>query len=801
MSTPNTEAAQGSYGGDSIQVLEGLEAVRKRPGMYIGSTTSKGLHHLVWEIVDNSVDEALAGHCDQITIEMLPDGGISVTDNGRGIPVEIQPQTGRPAAEVVLTVLHAGGKFGGGGYKVSGGLHGVGSSVVNALSEKLELTVWKNGAEHFQRFHRGAIEGDLREVGVADHTGTRIVFWPDSEIFDTLDFERDVLVSRFREMSFLNSGLRLKLIDSREAEPFEQDFFSENGFRDFVDFVVTRSGKTGIHPEIIDAAGSRPDGHEGEIVVKAALQWTDGFQENLLSFANNINTHEGGVHLSGFRAALTRTLNAYAKAEKIQKPGEPALTGDDLREGLTAIVAVWVEDPKFEGQTKAKLVNAPVEGAVNSILAEALARFWEENPKVARIVLDKGASAARAREAAKKAREQVRRKDILGSSALPAKLADCMSKDPIVSELFVVEGDSAGGSSKQGRNRETQAILPLKGKIINAEKNKLDRVMNSDEVQALVTAIGTGIREDFDLGKARYHKIILTCDADSDGAHIQTLIMTFLYRNMPGLIDAGYIYIAKPPLYKAKIGSKYSYIENAAELEKVLFDDHYEDFVVNGTPLTEAAWKTLKRAAHRANIANQGLSRAFGQATITTLETLGLFSNDPSKWKEILGNPISQSEWEWKPEEVDEVGITGVLTETETNYAQTIDIPQILIEGALVDSWFKAEASVESTFGQGPWKVEHKSKEQTVFSLPQLVGALQDMARSRITLQRFKGLGEMNADQLFDTTMDPEKRTLIRVTVEDAAEADIAFSLLMGDEVPPRKDFIETHAREVEADV
>jgi DNA gyrase subunit B len=1230
-----TDPAASSYGGESIQVLEGLEAVRTRPGMYIGNTSETGLHHLVWEVVDNSVDEALAGYCKEIQIELLPDGAVSVSDDGRGIPVEIQSQTGRPAAEVALTVLHAGGKFGGGGYKVSGGLHGVGISVVNALSERLDLTVCRDGYEWKQEYRRGVPQDDLARGIETDRNGTQVVFWPDGEIFESLGWNLDTLLSRFREMSFLTPNLALTVRDRREAEPVQHRFYAEGGLRDFVEFLHKRAAKAAIHPDVISIEAERED-----TTIRVAMQWTEAYQEQLLSFANNINTHAGGVHLSGFRSALTRTLNSYARSENLLKASDVQLTGDDLREGLTAIVAVWIPNPQFEGQTKAKLGNAPVEGLVSTTVGDALTRYWEENPSTARSILSKAINAARAREAARHARDMTRRKGVFEGGGLPGKLADCQSKDPVKSEIFVTEGDSAGGcfhaseqvklasgenkdflelaadwqqgiqhfgyasdesgdirlaplvaprltknevslveveldsgkyikctpdhlfrlrdgdycradelspgislmalklrfstkedkvsapgyemvwhnasldwelthrladqfnlengldnndggakvirhhkdfnklnndprniervtwaqhyhihnaymkelwktpewrekmtkvgkavwadeeyrtrmsemakaqrkdpiyvenirqafqawysnlspaeksnyaenmrrrqaeywssqenrdtqservrkyfedhpekrdsyreaaitqwqdkdllswrsektkeqwtddfrqmqsefhtrwwkenpehtkklregrkkrylsflnqvvddpnvgeaynglikgdrsrpplydnlrdhyfegdeeamleaarnynckvvsvksiseksdvydltvegynnfalssgvfvhnSAKTSRNRETQAILPLKGKIINAEKHRLDRILASDEVQALITAIGTGVREDFDLSKARYHKCILATDADSDGAHIRTLILTFLYRNMPQLIEAGYVYLAKPPLYKAKLGSKEIYLENDIELEKIMFQDRFNEFSINGVELTAESWKEIRRRSQTASSARQGLIKRFSETSLLTLEHLGLFGADPNSWFEFLGEPITSGDWNWKPEAVDEHIATGYLIETDINYVRTIDIPASLIESDLVRAWYDAEHTARVLYGDTPWTVTFRECSESTSSLPQLVEALQAAARSTIKLQRFKGLGEMNPDQLYETTMDPAKRVLTRVTIEDAAEADLTFTLLMGDEVAPRKEFIQTHAQEVEVDV
>src|ERR671915_1358224 len=544
--------SDGSYGAEDITVLEGLEAVRKRPGMYIGSTGARGLHHLIYEVVDNSVDEALAGEADQVEIVIHPDNSVTVTDNGRGIPVDTMAKEKKPAAEVVLTMLHAGGKFGeGGGYKVSGGLHGVGVSVVNALSESLELSVWRDGYEWTQSYERGVPVGELEKGSKTDRRGTSISFLPDLEIFETIEYDRTVLEQRFREMAFLTKGLKIQFRDER-GERFETSFQYDGGIVDFVKYLHSQGTREPLHKKIVYIEDESAIGE-----VEVAMQWNNSYQEALLSFANNINTHEGGTHLSGFRSALTRTINAYARQTGELKEKDPNLQGEDVREGLTAIISVKIREPQFEGQTKTKLGNPPVEGFVQAAINKGLAEFLEENPAEAARIVRKAVAAAQAREAAKKARDLTRRKSALENSTLPGKLADCSVTDPALSELFIVEGDSAGGSAKQGRDRNTQAILPLRGKIINVEKNRIDKVLSNKEIQALITAIGTGIREEFDIEKARYHKVILMTDADVDGAHIRTLVLTFLYREMPALIDAGYVYIAKPPLYKVKSRKQY----------------------------------------------------------------------------------------------------------------------------------------------------------------------------------------------------------------------------------------------------
>lgn len=629
---PNT------YDENQIQVLEGLEAVRKRPGMYIGSTSSRGLHHLVWEVVDNSIDEALAGYCDKIDVIIHQDNSITVIDNGRGIPVGEEKKTKRPALEVVLTVLHAGGKFGGEGYKVSGGLHGVGVSVVNALSEHLTATVKLKGKVYRQEYKRGTPQYDLKVIGELDNeeeSGTTITFKPDSEIFtETTEYEYDLLQSRIRELAFLNKGIQINLTDERTG--VQNSFHYEGGIAEFVVFL--NSKKEAIH-EVIYVEGTK-DSIQAEI----ALQYNEGYSENIYSFANNIHTHEGGTHESGFKSALTRVLNDYARKSGAIKDNDQNLSGDDVREGLTAIISVKIPEPQFEGQTKTKLGNSEVRGIVESMFAEKLQEFMDEHPAVARRIVEKGIQAARAREAAKKARELTRRKGALEVSSLPGKLADCSSRDASISELYIVEGDSAGGSAKSGRDRHFQAILPLRGKILNVEKARLDRILSNAEIRAIITAMGTGISEDFDISKARYHKLIIMTDADVDGAHIRTLLLTFFFRYMRQLIESGYVYIAQPPLYKLERNKVVRYAYNEAQRDKIMQE-----------------------------------------------------------------------------------------------------------------------------FGEG----------------------------SKVNIQRYKGLGEMNPAQLWETTMDPEARTLLQVRIQDAIEADLIFDTLMGDNVEPRRDFIQEHAKYV----
>jgi len=790
------------YKAQDITVLEGLEAVRKRPGMYIGSTGPRGLHHLIYEVMDNSVDEALAGECDHVEITIHPDSRVTVTDNGRGIPVDMMKKEGKPAAEVVLTVLHAGGKFGdGGGYKVSGGLHGVGVSVVNALAERLELTVWRDGHQWTQAYERGAPQAPLEKGTPSDRRGTRISYSPDPEIFDEIDYDRTVLEQRFREMAFLTSGLRIDFSDQR-GEGFEESFKYDGGIRDFVTYLHSQGTRDALHRKIVYLSESNDVGE-----VEVAMQWNSSYQEALLSFANNINTHEGGSHLSGFRSALTRTLNAYARQKGLLKEKEDNLQGEDVREGLTAIISVKVPDPQFEGQTKTKLGNPPIEGFVQAAVNKGLSEFLEENPTDARQIITKAVEASRAREAARKARDLTRRKSALENSTLPGKLADCSVRDPALAELFVVEGDSAGGSAKQGRDRNTQAVLPLRGKIINAEKNRIDKVLSNVEIQALITAIGTGIKEEFDLASTRYHKLVVMTDADVDGAHIRTLVLTFLFREMPELIEAGYVYIAKPPLYKVKQGSREVYIEHESELEEFLLRDKLEKvqaFDRAGTQfkLTDARWQKFGRLLKQYEGWASSLRAEYGHDTITFLEESQILDaglTDPAEVIKLL----KKNDPEGEPYETELVGEDPValdvrVVERKTGTASRYSFQREMFAASDYRSFVDIHGQLTKLAGTPPFDVALGKKTDAALSFEDLRRAVLDVAKEGVTLQRFKGLGEMNADQLYETTMDAERRTLQQVTVDDANLADQIFSMLMGDQVEPRREFIETYARDVE---
>jgi DNA gyrase subunit B len=805
-------AGAADYGAQDITVLEGLEAVRKRPGMYIGSTGPRGLHHLVYEIVDNSVDEALAGFATSIEVTIHPDNSITVTDDGRGIPVDIQKQTGRPAAETVLTVLHAGGKFGdGGGYKVSGGLHGVGSSVVNALSEWLDLEVHLGGKIHTQSYDRGIPRADLKASGTADNTGTSISFMPDDEIFETLEFDYTTLQTRLREMAFLTKGLKITLTDER-GEGRSDTFQFENGIRDFIEYLHSTGTKDPIHKKIVYFV-EESENEEVEI----ALQWNDSYQESLLSFANNINTHDGGTHLSGFRSALTRTMNAYARDKGLLKEKDKNLEGEDIREGITAIVSVKLQEPQFEGQTKAKLGNPQIEGFVQKTTNEKLAEFLEENPKEAKAVLVKTIEASRARLAARKARDLTRRKSALENSALPGKLADCSVRDPALAELFIVEGDSAGGSGKQGRDRNTQAILPLRGKILNVEKARVDKVLANNEIQALITAIGTGIGGEFDMESLRYHKIILMTDADVDGAHIRTLALTFLFRHMPQLVNNGHVYIAKPPLYKVKVSGKDRYVEKEHELEEVLLTNKYEKFKISevvesveGKPATKKDPKTLELTEtrwHRFSKLlkqNEGWSTVmradYGHEAVEFLERSSIVAEgltDPESVVKFAKNgkdDTASVAVEFVREDPVELTLRGV--ERETGHAQVHRLSRSLFESREFREFVKVQTALTELVGELPVEVELDGHFEKAKSYGELRAKVIKLAGRGVQISRFKGLGEMNAEQLAETTMNRDTRTLAQVTIEDALAAEEMFSTLMGDKVEPRKAFIDEHAKE-----
>ncbi len=793
-------AGNGDYGSSEITVLRGLDPVRKRPGMYIGSTGPRGLHHLVYEVVDNSVDEALAGHCSAITVTIHPDNSVTVVDDGRGIPVEEHSEEKRPAAEVVLTVLHAGGKFGdGGGYKVSGGLHGVGVSVVNALSERLHLQVHRDGHVWTEDFARGEPQGTLNKGEKVKGSGTTITFLPDAEVFETLEFDYDTLSERMRETAFLTRGLKIELVDERAAGR-RDTFHYDGGIVDFVAFL--NENKDPLHRKTVFFENETDDGQ-----VEVAMQWNSSYQEAVFSFANNINTHEGGSHLSGFRSALTRTLNAYARNKGLLKEKDSNLTGDDVREGLTAVISVKLADPQFEGQTKTKLGNPPVEGLVKETVNRKLGEFLEENPGEARRILQKAVDAARAREAARKARDLTRRKSALENSTLPGKLADCTVRDPALAELFVVEGDSAGGSAKQARDRNTQAVLPLRGKIINVEKSRIDKVLQNNEIQALITAIGTGVGdEEFNLEDARYHKIILATDADVDGAHIRTLALTFIYRQMPLLIEAGYVFIAKPPLYRVKSGKQETYIEKESELEALLLRDKIEQFELTDADgkdrkLTEARWQRFNRRLKEYEGWADSLQAEFGHEAVRFLAESQILDAGAATIagvkKLIEADDPAEEPFDTELVGADDEALEVKAVNRSDGLARTHRLPASLFKSNEYRHLVEVHADLLKQVGRPPFALALGDRTKQADSFAELRRCILELARHGVTMQRFKGLGEMNAEQLRETTMDPESRTLQRVTIVDAAAAERVFADLMGDKVEPRKIFIEKHAKDV----
>jgi DNA gyrase subunit B len=799
---PSMTGGSASYDAQDITVLEGLEAVRKRPGMYIGSTGPMGLHHLVYEVVDNSVDEALAGFCSKVSVVIHPDNSVTVTDDGRGIPVAIMEKEGLPAVQVVLTVLHSGGKFGeGGGYKVSGGLHGVGVSVVNALSEQLHIEIRRDGHVYSQDYSRGTPLAELVEgEKLADDaaTGTTVTFLPDAEVFETLDFDFLTLEERLRETAFLTRGLEISIVDER-GEGHSATFRYEGGIEDFVAYL--NENKETVHRKVIFFSGESDEG-----AAEVAMQWNSSYQESIHSFANNINTREGGSHMSGFRSAMTRTLNKYARDHGLLKDKDGNLSGEDVREGLTAVISVKLREPQFEGQTKTKLGNPGMAGFVESIVNTGLGEFLEENPSEARAVIMKSVQAQRAREAARKARDLTRRKSALENSTLPGKLADCSVKDPSLAELFVVEGDSAGGSAKQGRDRNTQAVLPLRGKILNVEKSRIDKVLQNTEIQALITAIGTGVRDEFNIENARYHKVILMTDADVDGAHIRTLALTLLFREMQELIEAGYVYIAKPPLYKLKQGSRERYIEKDSELEEILLADKWEKIDVfdrHGTQfkLTEARWQRFSRLLKQYEGWALALRGHHGHGAVQFLEESSLLSEQVTTAAgavELLGRAGLDSDTHATELLSDVDGVIRVKAiEAKTGFALTHRLEHELFDSQEYRQLSRVHQQLVELAGAPAFEVRLGDAQETAPSFESLREAVMTVAQKGIKLQRFKGLGEMNAEQLGETTMAPATRTLAQVTLEDAFAADRTFSMLMGDQVEPRRAFIEDNARAV----
>ena len=791
------------YGASSIKVLKGLEAVRKRPGMYIGDTDDgTGLHHMVYEVVDNAIDEALAGHCDTVTVMLNPDGSVTVSDNGRGIPTEIHEEENMSAAKVIMTQLHAGGKFDQNSYKVSGGLHGVGVSVVNALSDWLELTIYRDGKTHSMRFEHGEAKEDLKETGKADTTGTQITFHPSDETFTMTDFSFETLEHRLRELAFLNSGVTIELSDQRGAEEKKTTLFYEGGLEAFARY-LDRAKQPLIESPVLIA--SDKDG----IGVEIALWWNDSYHETVLCFTNNIPQRDGGTHLAGFRGALTRTVNSYANASGIAKKEKVTLTGDDCREGLTAVLSVKVPDPKFSSQTKDKLVSSEVRPVVESVVNDVLNNWFEEHPNEAKHIVAKVVEAAAAREAARKARELTRRKGALDISSLPGKLADCQERDPALSELFIVEGDSAGGSAKQGRNRRNQAVLPLKGKILNVERARFDKMLSSNEIGTLITALGTGIgREDFNIEKLRYHKIIIMTDADVDGAHIRTLLLTFFYRQMPEIIERGHLYIAQPPLYKVKKQSSETYLKDEAGLEDYLINSGLEDAVLvlhNGEQISGNDLRELVNQALKIRKILAGLPPRYPHFVIEQTAIAGALTPDIMSKKDLaeqsaayiakrLDMLFEDIERGWHGEPSGDGGLH--LWRVLRGVREEIHIDGPLIASADARRLDKMTKELQVTY-LGPAQLNHKDKSIRILSPTDLLKAVLEIGQQGFSLQRYKGLGEMNPDQLWQTTLDNNARSLLQVKISDVAETNNLFEQLMGDVVETRRQFIQDNALSV----
>lgn len=796
--------AKTEYGADSITVLEGRDAVRKRPAMYIGSTGDIGLHHLVYEVVDNSVDEALAGYCDTIEVAIHMDNSITVIDNGRGIPVDMHKQEKRSAAEVVMTILHAGGKFDSNSYKVSGGLHGVGVSCVNFLSEWLQLEIWRDGKTYEMEFRAGIPVAPLKQTGTTKKRGTKITFKPDGEIFDTTLYSFEKLSERLREKAFLNKGIRIFIKDEREEEEKSHEFYYKGGIAEFVKHL--NKNKVAMHDEPLYFERVAED-----LSIEISMQYNDTYDEKIFTFANNINTVDGGTHLSGFRGAITRTINNYAQSSGLSKDFKTALSGDDVREGLVAVISVKLPQPQFEGQTKGKL-NSDVKGAVESFLNEKLGEYFEQNPTVAKKIVGKAVDAARAREAARKAREIVR-KSVLGGSTLPGKLADCQEKDPALSELYLVEGDSAGGSAKQGRDRKNQAVLPLKGKILNVEKARFDKMLGHGEIKALITALGTGIgKEDFDAAKLRYHKICLMVDADVDGSHIRTLLLTFFYRQMPQLIEQGYVYLAQPPLYKVKRGKREEYIKDEKQMFRYMMRQATNDLSVasngktfEGREISKALEQTTEYKRYFERFARRlgGDERLLNALLDAFAGKDGILTKKNVKLRQVFEQEELMAQVEG------EIAAAGYKTELMTDEEHGLAEIEIAFPNGqtIIFDWnlasyveFQKAMELKKTLDAefpAPFVLGENGNSEAIETREALLERVLTMAKKDLTMQRYKGLGEMNPEQLWETTMDPEKRTLLQVRIEDAIETDEIFTVLMGDQVEPRRKFIEDNALDV----